>query len=391
VFAMLLVPVLECSWQDHAPIVAMSNGPLHTASMSASAVKPLQLGPVTVATPAIQGALSGYSDLPMRRVARAFGCGYTMNEVVLDELVVLPGKLQAEILRVEDDDHPVGGQILGATPDTFAAAATLMVDAGYDVIDINFGCPVKKTVGHCRGGYLLSEPRIALEIISRVRNAVRPEVPVTLKMRRGIDDSAMAEEMFWEIIEGAFARGIEAVCVHGRTVEQRYVGPSRPSFLTRVKQRFPQRTILGSGDVFTAAAAVEMLHTTSVDAAWVARGAIGAPWVFGEIAHLLRTGVQRPPPSFTEQRRAVWMHREQSVLLYGEVLGNRIFRSAAIKYAEAHPRCEDVKQAFYRCKTAVDVDAAMRSFYDIDLADDHFGEVIRKLGSGALVAAGATA
>lgn len=349
----------------------------------------LQIGKLALDVPAIQGALSGFSDLPMRRVARAFGCVYAMNEVVLDELVVLPGKLQQEILRVADDDHPVGGQLLGATPETFAAAAALLVDAGYDVVDLNFGCPVKKTVGRCRGGYLLSEPRTALQIVSRVRDAVRPEVPVTLKMRRGLDDGALAEDMFWEIIEGAFARGVAAVCVHGRTVQQRYVGPSRRSFLTEVKRRFPDRVILGSGDVFTAADAVALLEDTGVDGAWIARGAIGAPWIFAEVAHLLQTGRPRAPPSFAEQRRAVWLHHRESVALHGRELGNRFFRSVAIKYAEAHPAADLVKAAFCACRKNLEVEATIARYYDEEFAEDHFGPVLAKVGPGNLVAAGA--
>ena len=220
----------------------------------------------------MQGALSGFSDLPMRRVARAFGCLYAMNEVVLDELVVLPGKLQQRILHVEDDDHPVGGQLLGSMPETFASAASLLVDAGYDVVDINMGCPVQKVLGRSRGGFLLSEPRTALEIVSRVREAVRPEVPVTVKMRRGVDDGTHAEDMFWEILEGAFARGISAVCVHGRTVAQRYVGPSKRSFLADVKARFPDRVILGSGDLYVADDVKAVLEQTKVDGAWTPDG-----------------------------------------------------------------------------------------------------------------------
>ena len=350
---------------------------------------PLQIGGIRLDVPAIQGALSGFSDLPMRRVARAFGCVYAINEVVLDELVVLPGKLQQEILRVEDDDHPVGGQLLGAIPETFAAAAALLVDAGYDVVDLNFGCPVKKTVGRCRGGFLLSEPRTALEIVSRVREAVRPEVPVTVKMRRGLDDDQRSEDMFFEIIEGAFARGVAAVCVHGRTVEQRYVGPSRRSFLAEVKRRFPEKTILGSGDMFTAKDVHALLKDTGVDGAWVARGAIGAPWIFQEIEHLLRTGKELGPPSFAEQRRAVWLHHRECIALHGRELGNRFFRSVAIKYAEAHPQADVVKAAFCACKKNIEVEQTIARYYDEALAEDHFGPVLAKVGPGNLVAAGA--
>ena len=255
----------------------------------------LCIGSLRLPVPAFQGALSGFSDLAMRRVARSFGCVYAVNEVVLDENVVRPGKLQNEILHVEDDDHPVAGQLLGATPQTFAAAAALLVDAGYDVVDINFGCPVTKVLGRSRGGFLLSEPRTALEIVSRVRDAVRPGVPVTVKMRRAIDDSPLAEDMFWEILDGAFARGVDAVCVHGRTVAQKYVGPARRSFLQKVKEAYPRKTIIGSGDLFFADDVKAMLDGTGVDGAWIARGSIGAPWLFSEVKHLLVTGAQPPP------------------------------------------------------------------------------------------------
>lgn len=361
---------------------------LHDEEM---ALRPLNIGHLALEVPAMQGALSGFSDLPMRRVARAFGCLYAMNEVVLDELVVLPGKLQQRILHVEDDDHPVGGQLLGSMPETFASAASLLVDAGYDVVDINMGCPVQKVLGRSRGGFLLSEPRTALEIVSRVREAVRPEVPVTVKMRRGVDDGTHAEDMFWEILEGAFARGISAVCVHGRTVAQRYVGPSKRSFLADVKARFPDRVILGSGDLYVADDVKAVLEQTKVDGAWIARGAIGAPWIFSEVRHLLQTGVLPPPPSFSEQRRAVWLHFRECVALHGRELGSRLFRKVAIKYAEAHPASDEVQQACFAARVPRDVDALLARFYDESLPEEHFGPVVRKLGCGHLVAAGACA
>ncbi len=354
-------------------------------------LKPLRIGKLELPVPALQGALSGFSDLPMRRVARAFGCVYAMNEVVLDQHVLQPGKLQAEILRVADDDHPVAGQLMGSVPETFADAAKRMVEAGYDVVDINFGCPVKKVLGRCRGGYLLSDPPVAKEILQRVRDAVPAEVPLTVKMRRAMDDSAESEAHFWEILDFAFAVGVDAVCVHGRTVVQKYVGPSRRSFLKTVKDAYPTRTIIGSGDLFEAEDVKALLDETGVDGAWVARGGIGAPWIFSAIEHLLRTGDTAPPPSFSDQRRAVWMHHRESLAVHGEDMGARLFRSAAIKYAEAHPKADDVKQGLYACKRPDDIEALLRRYYDEAFAEDHFGDVVKKVGPGNLVAAGARA
>ena len=139
----------------------------------------LKIGSIQLDVPFVQAALSGYSDLAMRRLARRYGAPFTLNEVVLDRIVLQPGKQRLAILEVTDDDHPVGGQLMGSDPDQFAPAAFDLAQAGYDVIDINFGCPVRKVLGRCRGGYLLSQPKDAVEIIRRVVDAVGGTRPVT--------------------------------------------------------------------------------------------------------------------------------------------------------------------------------------------------------------------
>ena len=166
---------------------------------------------------------------------------------------------------------------MGADPEVFAPAALRLVESGFDVIDINFGCPVKKVLGRCRGGFHLSQPAVALEIVRRVRDAVPVAVPVTVKMRRGIDDSRESRDKFLEIFEGAFALGIAAITVHGRTVTQRYDGPSRWEFLREIKEIAGERVVLGSGDLFSAQACLDMIRYTGVNGVTVARGAIGNP------------------------------------------------------------------------------------------------------------------
>src|SRR5437667_9701415 len=194
----------------------------------------LTIGPLTIHMPAIQAALSGFSDRPMRAVARRYGAEFAMAEVVLDELVVLKGKLRSRLFEIGEDDHPIGGQLIGSRPEQFAEAANDLVEAGYDLVDLNFGCPVKKVLGRCRGGFLLSEPRNALAIVKAVIGSVGGRRPVTLKMRRGFDNSDESERNFFMILDGAFGLGAAAVTVHGRTVQQRYIGPSNWDLLRRV-------------------------------------------------------------------------------------------------------------------------------------------------------------
>lgn len=348
----------------------------------------LRIGPFQFELPVVQAALSGYSDAPMRRLARRFGAPYTLHEVVLDKIVIQPGKLQREILDLHDEDHPVGGQLMGSDPSQFAAAAELMARAGFDVIDVNFGCPVRKVLGRCRGGYLLSDPQRACEILRAVRGAVPRETPVTVKMRRGMDDSAASERDFFRIFDFALELGVDAVTVHGRTVEQKYVGPSRWGFLERVKRHAGERTILGSGDLFNAEDVVRMLHETGVDGVTVARGCIGNPWIFRESAALLAGDPLPDPPTIFEQAAVIREHFGYAAEQYGEETAVKTMRKFGIKYSELHPGGRLVRDAFVRSRGAGEFLSVLEQFYG---GEQEWPPVSRKAGPGELIAAGACA
>jgi len=326
------------------------------------------IGPVRLGSPLLQAALSGYSDRAMRLLARRHGAAYALCEVLLDQFVLTAGRHPRNKARlaVSDEEHPVGGQLMGADPEQFAPAARRLVEAGFDVIDVNFGCPVKKVLGRCRGGYLLGVPETALDIVARVRDAVPPSVPVTLKMRRGIDDSSESVDRFWRIFDGAFDRGVAAITVHGRTVRQKYVGPSDWSFLARVKRHAGTRVVFGSGDLFSATACVAMLATTGVDGVSIARGAIGNPWIFAQTAALLAGGPPLPPPTVLQQADVLREHWALAVDLHGEQLAGRSMRKFAIKYARLHPHSLPVRDAFVAVKVNADWERVLERFYAVD-------------------------
>jgi len=289
---------------------------------------------------------------------------------VLDRVILQARrKNRLRFMRVTEDDHLVGGQLMGSDPDEFGPAAAQMAAAGYDVIDINFGCPVKKVLGRCRGGFLLSQPETALEIVARVREHVPPDKPVTVKMRRGIDDGPESRDKFFQIFDGAFARGVAAITVHGRTVEQRYVGRSRWEFLREVKQHAGKRTVLGSGDLFTAADCLEMMRQTGVDGVTVARGAIGNPWIFAQARALASGRPLPPPPSVHEQREIIREHYRHAEEIYGPNACGRQMRKFGIKYAQLHPEALQVRKAFIAVSRPDEWPQVLDRFY----ADDRPG------------------
>jgi tRNA-dihydrouridine synthase B len=329
-----------------------------------SRLPPLRIGPVEIGFPVVQAALAGYSDWPERVTVTRLGAPYTVAEVMLDQFVinVSRGKKAGRYIRRTDDRHPCGAQLMGSTAEELAPAVRKMVETGFDVIDVNLGCPVKKVVGKCRGGYLLGHPEAALEVIGRVRDAVPPHVPVTVKMRRGIDNTPESRDRFFAIFDGVFRLGAAAVTVHGRTVAQRYEGPSSWDFLREVKEHAGPRTVLGSGDLFTPQDCLDMLARTGVEGVTVARGVIGNPWFFRQV-RALAAGCPVPEPSVAEQREVLLEHYRLAEQAHGPRRAGPIMRGFGIKYARMHPQAEQVRAAFIAVRNPPDWHAVMDAWY----------------------------
>jgi nifR3 family TIM-barrel protein len=325
----------------------------------------IRIGGVHIPAPLCQAGLAGYSDRAMRIVARRHGCPYAVTEALLDVILLNGGEGLRRSLDINDQDHPVAGQIIGSEPADMARAARILADAGYDVIDLNFACPVKKIKNKARGGHMLRDTPRALAMLRQTRDAVPAHIPITVSLRRGFDDSAESAERFYEVFEAAYAHGCNAVRVHARTVEQKYLGPSRWPFLADLRRRYPDKVIFGAGDLFTAEDVVQMLRDTGVDVAWIARGAIGNPWIFQQARDLL-AGQTIAPPTIAQQRDALAEHFDIAMEIHGESLAGRRMRKMGIKYSRFHPQSPQVKADFINVHSLPDWTAVLNKWYAHD-------------------------
>lgn len=334
------------------------------------ALPPLRIGALTVATPVVLAALAGYSDLPYRTICRGLGAPFATTEVMLDKFLLHEGKLRRHLLRSDEGDHPVGGQIMGADPELMARAAVVLRDLGFDVIDLNFACPVKKVISRRRGGHMMADPEGTVEVIRAVRAAV-PDRPLMIKLRKSFALGDESCEAFWAISRGAFEAGADALCVHARAVEQMYKGQADWPFLKAVKAAFPDRTIIGSGDVRTPADALRMMRETGMDGVAAARGAIGNPWFFRQVRDLAE-GRPIESPSLAEQRAVMERHYDLAVANYGERKAAFVMRHFGISYGRMHPHAKRIRMAFVAVRTAEEWRAVM---------DEHYSSVPREEAS----------
>ncbi len=349
--------------------------------------------------PFFQAGLAGYSDPAMRLIARQLGCPFCVTEALLDRTLLAGGRgfAKADLGDIAenvpggDDDHPLAGQIMGSDPSEMAAAAIKMIEQGtrrdreyramvgagsdgatkrrsdeeqaavefvpegrgFATIDVNLACPVKKIARKARGGHWLAEPEGAIRILEAVREAVPAETPTTVKMRRSFDDTNAMRDAFYRIFDAAYDMGYAWVTVHGRTVEQKYVGPSRWDLLREIAQRkhpgrARERLVFGSGDVWTVGDIFRMLDYTGMHAASVARGCIGNPWVFRQARQLL-AGEVPTAPTLEEQRRVLEAHFTLALAVnqrmrHPEQHTARVMRKFAIRFAAHHPEGEAVRR-----------------------------------------------
>ena len=329
--------------------------------------------------PFFQAGLAGYSDAPMRLIARRHGCPFTVTEALLDRILISGGKgrtredpdLLAEECGTGDldenqaadhNDHPIAGQIMGTFPDEMAAGTRILLSMNYDVIDVNFACPVKKIRKRNRGGHFLTAPDEAIAVLTAIRDVVPERIPVTVKIRRGWDDSREMATNFERIFNAAYDLGYAWVTVHCRSVEQRYLGPGKWEFLADLVKRHPGKLIFGSGDIWQAGDIFAMLELTGVNAVAVARGCIGNPWIFRQARQMMQ-GDLPTAPTLAEQRRVLLDHFALAVRLHGEKSASRMMRKFGIKFAAHHPEGDAVKVEFIKCKSVAEWKAVIEKHY----------------------------
>jgi nifR3 family TIM-barrel protein len=321
----------------------------------------LKLGHISLDVPFFQASLSGYSDYAMRRLALDFGAPLTFAGVILAKSAAHPGVVEKPEFKPRDDEHPVGAQILGTEPKVMAKAAKELVRVGYDLIDLNFACPAPKVLRRGRGGYLLKEPEKVMAIFRCVREAV--DCPVLMKLRIGFDESEQSRENFLEIVSAASAAGVDALIIHGRSVQQRFRDTADWEFLPRLKNQFPKVTIIGGGDLFEAKAIVGRMNSAGVDGVVIARGAMGNPWIFRNLRSVFDGDGPLEAPGLEEQGQVILRHFELVRGLYEAEKAVRYFRKFIVGYCKIHPERKRAQQGLLTASDRKELLAAVKKWY----------------------------
>lgn len=350
--------------------------------------------------PFYQAGLAGYSDAAMRIIARRHGCPICVTEALLDRTLLAGGKgfAKADLGDIHDnvpggkEDNPLIGQIMGSEPSEMAAAALKMIEQGqrsnkeyrgmvesgvdsehrvlsdsFAGIDINLACPVKKIAKKSRGGHWLRDPEGAIKILKAVREVLPDHLPLSVKMRRSYDDTDEMKQNFMYLFDAAYDLGCSWVTVHGRTVEQKYVGPSRWDPLKALVNRNPDRIIFGSGDIWDVNQIFRMIGYTGLAGVSVARGCIGNPWIFKQ-ARAILAGEDPKEPTIQEQRAVLEQHFQLLLAVNAntrdpEYLTARNMRKFGIRFAVHHPNAAEVKQSFIHTKTLNNWQQSLERWY----------------------------
>ena len=323
----------------------------------------MQIGKLKFNMPMLQASLSGYSDRAMRMLARRFGCELTFSGVMLDTSACHKSVLRMKNYHIRDDDHPIGGQLLGTNPKIMAQAAQNFVAQGYDIIDLNFACPAPKVLRRARGGAMLDNPQLILEIFRSVRDAVN--CPLMMKLRIGVDESEAAREDFWRICDDAVKGGIDGLIVHGRTTSQYFRGKADWSIIAELKKKYPQATIIGSGDLFEPHDIVDKLKTTGIDGVAIARGAIGKPWIFSQIKEVLEGKEEIYKPDTKERGQIILEHLNMLDELYEPKKRVWYFRKFLAHYSKGHESGRKVKMELVTAHSEEELIAVIKKWYGL--------------------------
>lgn len=267
----------------------------------ATAVPKLQIGPLELEVPVVLAPMAGITNAAFRRLCREFGAGLYVSEMITSRALVERGEKTMRLIRHHESESPRSIQLYGVDPKTVAEAVTMLVaEDRADHIDLNFGCPVPKVTRKGGGAALPWKLDLFREIVEA---AVRAggDIPVTVKMRKGIDSNHLTYLEAGRIAQGA---GVASIALHARTASEFYSGEADWSAIARLKETIVDVPVLGNGDIWSGADAIRMVEQTGCDGVVVGRGCLGRPWLFGDLVAAFAARAGELTPEEAEARRA---------------------------------------------------------------------------------------
>lgn len=319
-------------------------------------MKKLKIGNVTLENNLILGPMAGVTDLPFRLLCKEQGAGLLCMEMVSAKGIYYNNKNTEQLLSVDKAEHPVSLQLFGSDPKIMGEMTRRIEDRPFDIIDLNMGCPVPKVFNNGDGSALMKDPKLAGEVIRAMVQAT--EKPVTVKIRKGIDEAHVNAVEIAKIAEDA---GAAAVAVHGRTREQYYSGKADWDIIRQVKEAVTI-PVIGNGDLLCAEDVIRMGEQTGCDGFMIARGAQGNPWIFHQILHYFETGTHEEKPDKRALAHMVLRHAKMQIAFKGEYTGIRELRKHAAWYTSGYKNGANLRRAMNEVTTYEQLEALFLEF-----------------------------